>query len=65
VPSFLLEKRIVHGQCHSGGRAYGLGTFTGTDLWSETTIGGGGLTGTQMRCDAVFIGADAAYDRDY
>ena len=65
VPSFLLEKRIVHGQCDSGGHPYGLGVITGTDFWTQTTIRGGGLSGTQMQCDATFIGRDAAFDRDY
>ena len=39
--------------------AYGLGAVTGGVLSDYTKIGGGGLTGTQMRCDAQFIGEEA------
>jgi hypothetical protein len=57
VPDFLLEKRILHGMCR--GLAYGLGAITGDTLLGSTRIGGGGLSGTQMRCDAQFIGPEA------
>jgi hypothetical protein len=59
VPAFLLEKRILNGRCR-GNQPYGLGAYapSGYDVLS-----GGGLSGTQMRCDAQFIG-DAAYQRD-
>jgi hypothetical protein len=62
VPTFLLESRILNGRCR-GSQPYGLGTYVPVVPWRAPTVGGGGLSGSQMQCDARFIG-DMAYQRD-
>ena len=60
VPAFLIARRILSGLCE-GGHAVGLSAFVNGRLFGDGRLGGGGLTGSQVRCNSLFIG-DAAFD---
>ena len=55
VPSFLLERRIVHGVC-DGGRPSGIGAYEDRRPFQGGGFNGGVLTGGQRRCNAAFTG---------
>ncbi len=60
VPAFLLERRIIHGVCHPpGNRPTAIGVFEDRRMFQGGTWGGGGLSGTQIRCNAAFTDSGA------
>lgn len=54
VPAFLFERRIVHGVCDQGGYPTGIGAFEDRRPFAGRQFVGGGLTGSQARCNAAF-----------
>lgn len=55
VPRFLFERGIVHGLC-DGDVPVAIGAYEDRRLLGGGGFGGGGVTGTQARCNAAFIG---------
>ena len=53
VPAFLLDRRIVHGVC-DGSEPKAIGVFEDRRPLQGSKFGGGGVTGSQARCNAVF-----------
>ncbi len=54
VPPFLFERRIVHGVCESG-EPVGIGVFEHRRFLGSGGFTGGGVTGSQARCNAAFF----------
>lgn len=59
VPAFLIQRQIVHGVCDAGPSA--IGVFMDVRFLGDGGFSGGGLTGSQMGCNARFIG-DTAFE---
>ncbi len=53
VPAFLLDRRIVHGVC-DGAEPKAIGVFEDRRPFQGRKFGGGGVTGSQARCNAAF-----------
>lgn len=53
VPAFLLDRRIVRGVCH-GAEPKAIGVFEDRRPFQGSKFDGGGVTGSQARCNAAF-----------
>ena len=56
VPAFLLDRRIVRGVC-DGAEPRAIGVFEDHRPFQGSKFYGGGVTGSQARCNAAFGGA--------
>ncbi len=63
VPRFILDRRLVHGVCGEDGRPVGIGVFEDRSLFRAGGMGGGGLSGSQAKCNALFTGDVLPGDR--
>ena len=56
VPAFLLERGVVHGVC-DGREPTAIGVYEDRRPFQSYKFSGGGLSGSQARCNAAFMGA--------
>ena len=56
VPTFLFERRIVHGICSDPGGGHAVGAYVLVGMFSGSGLGGGARAGSTLRCNAEFIG---------
>lgn len=56
VPLFLFERRIVHARCDEAGRPVGIGVYEDRRPFAGSRFDGGGVTGSQQRCQDAFRG---------
>ena len=57
VPWFLFEKGIVHAVCDEAWRPIGVGVFEDRRPFAGSRFSGGGVTGSQRRCQEAFRAA--------
>jgi hypothetical protein len=55
VPRFILDRRLVHGICEDG-RPFAIGVYEDRSLFRPGGMGGGGLAGSGVECNALFTG---------
>lgn len=54
VPAFLFDRRIIHGICDENGQPTVIGAYEDRRPFIGGRFSGGGVTGSQARCNAAF-----------
>lgn len=54
VPAFLFDRRIIHAICNESGQPTAIGAYEDRRVFAGGRFSGGGVTGSQARCQAAF-----------